>query len=369
MRELLGLFSGLLAASSYIPYTRDILKKKAQPERATWLIWSVLASIAFISQLSKGARQSLWFTGLDSAGTFLTFALAIRFGLGSLKKRDTIALLLAGFGLVLWYFTHNAIYALLITVVVDAIGTGLTVWKTFEHPDTETYLMWALVCVAGLLAVASIGTFNATLILYPCYIFVANFSVIVAIFLGRKLARPNNQLLPAPANASSPNVALSTQVCEHETVMSTLLFQYCQKLVILSADKQSVLLAKRKGEADYDGTFSFVGGKMETTDESLVAGMKREKDEEIGAGVRINIIPDESLNVLFRKADGNSMVLPHIAGVYISGDIYINDEYSEYRWVPLSDLGTFEPKIANIPEMARWAAHKLSEPDVRLVEI
>jgi hypothetical protein len=48
--------------------------------------------------------------------------------------------------------------------------------------------------------------------------------------------------------------------------MDTTLFQYCQKLIILSADKTKVLLAKRKGEADYDGIYSFIGGKMETTD-------------------------------------------------------------------------------------------------------
>jgi len=42
----------------------------------------------------------------------------------------------------------------------------------------------------------------------------------------------------------------------------------------------AVLLAKRAGEADYDGTWSFIGGKMETTDATLVAGMQREKNEE-----------------------------------------------------------------------------------------
>ena len=69
---------------------------------------------------------------------------------------------------------------------------------------------------------------------------------------------------------------------------STLLFQYCQKLVVLSTDKQSVLLAQRKGEADYDGVFSFIGGKLETTDESLLAGMRREKNEEIGPETIMN---------------------------------------------------------------------------------
>lgn len=143
----------------------------------------------------------------------------------------------------------------------------------------------------------------------------------------------------------------------------TLFFQYCQKLVILSADHQKVLLAKRKGEADYDGVYSFIGGKLETTDESLVAGMKREKDEEIGPSARVSVLPNESYNLLFRKKDGSSMVLPHIAGIYRGGELVLSDEYSEYTWVSLLDLPSFEPKIANIPELARWAAGKLAGAD------
>lgn len=150
---------------------------------------------------------------------------------------------------------------------------------------------------------------------------------------------------------------------------NTTLFHYCQKLVILSADRQSVLLAKRKGEADYDGTFSFIGGKMETTDESLIAGMKREKDEEIGQAARVQVAAEESYNLTFQKRDGNMVVLPHIAGIFVSGDIQLSDEYSEYQWVALDDLDAFEPKIPNIPQLTRWAAEKLMQPGLRLTEI
>lgn len=150
---------------------------------------------------------------------------------------------------------------------------------------------------------------------------------------------------------------------------NSLLFQYCQKLIILSADRQSVLLAKRKNEADYDGTFSFIGGKMETTDVSFLASMKREKDEEIGAEAKVKVLPDETFNVLFRKNDGNSMVIPHVAGVYESGEIHLNEEYSEYRWIPLNELDSLEPKIQNIPDMTHWAVQKLSAPSVALVEL
>ncbi|HET7638483.1 MAG TPA: NUDIX hydrolase, partial [Ktedonobacteraceae bacterium] len=123
----------------------------------------------------------------------------------------------------------------------------------------------------------------------------------------------------------------------------TTLFQYCQKLIVLSEDKTKVLLAKRKGEADYDGVYSFIGGKMETTDDSILAGMKREKDEEIGQNARVAVLPDETYNLLFRKKDGNTMILPHIAGIFVGGDIELNEEYSEYKWVVIDDLEGFEP--------------------------
>lgn len=141
---------------------------------------------------------------------------------------------------------------------------------------------------------------------------------------------------------------------------ANLLFQYCQKLVVFSHDKQSVLLARRQSEIDYDGVFSFIGGKLETNDESLLAGMRREKNEEIGSNVTLQVLPTETYNILFRKKDGNTMVLPHIPALYVSGDIMLNDEYSEYKWVALSDLANFEPKIQSVLPMAQWASDKLA---------
>ena len=129
----------------------------------------------------------------------------------------------------------------------------------------------------------------------------------------------------------------------------SLLFQYCQKIVVFSEDLNQVLLCKRKGEADYDGIFSFIGGKMETTDESIQAGLQREKNEEVGENFKIQLYPTFSTNLLFQKKDGNSMILPHFFSIYESGEITLNEEYSEYAWVNITDLETFEPKIPSIP--------------------
>lgn len=116
---------------------------------------------------------------------------------------------------------------------------------------------------------------------------------------------------------------------------------------MFSKDRSQVLFAKRKGEQDYDGVFSFIGGKTEITDESLLAGLKREKDEEIGPGARVKICWNKSCyQVLYRKKDGNSMVLPHHVALFEGGRITLNpDEYAEYQWVSVADIPTFEPKI------------------------
>jgi 8-oxo-dGTP pyrophosphatase MutT (NUDIX family) len=130
-------------------------------------------------------------------------------------------------------------------------------------------------------------------------------------------------------------------------------FQYCQKLVVIDTKTNSVLLARRKGEADYDGVYSFIGGKMETTDGGIVEGMRREKEEEIGKEAQVSVAANLSYNVYFQKSDGNCMILPHHYAEYLGGNIEINEEYSDYKWVTLDELDAFEPKIENIPEVVQ----------------
>jgi hypothetical protein len=68
-----------------------------------------------------------------------------------------------------------------------------------------------------------------------------------------------------------------------------LFFHYCPKLIVFSKDKRSVLMARRTGEADYDGVYTFIGGKTEVPDGGLLAGLQREKNEEIGSDAKLKV--------------------------------------------------------------------------------
>ncbi|MCD4704895.1 NUDIX hydrolase [bacterium] len=129
-------------------------------------------------------------------------------------------------------------------------------------------------------------------------------------------------------------------------------FQYCQKIVVYSKDRLSVLLCKRKDEPDFDATFSFIGGKLETTDDNIIEGLKREKNEEVGVDFKIRIFPNFTTNIHFVKKDGSPMILPHFYSIHESGSIQLNnDEYSEYKWVLLKDIPNLKNIISNIPDI------------------
>lgn len=127
-------------------------------------------------------------------------------------------------------------------------------------------------------------------------------------------------------------------------------FQFCPKLVILSSDLSKVLLGKRRGESDYDGVFSFIGGKMEDIDQTIVEGIKREKNEEIGGNFLLQLYPDISSSLLFIKSDNTHMIVSYYLAIHHGGEITPNHkEYSEYRWIDIDLIAKLEPKVPTIP--------------------
>jgi hypothetical protein len=186
MLQLFGIISGVLSALCYVPYVKDILAGTTKPERASWLIWTVLGSIAFFSQLAKGASASLWLTGVQMIGVTIIFLLSLKYGVGGLVKKDILALLAAGVGLILWWLTREAAIALLIVIFIDTIGAVLTVLKAYQHPESETLMTWLLAGIAGFFAAFAVGEANFILLSYPLYTAIINSSVVAAMYFGKR---------------------------------------------------------------------------------------------------------------------------------------------------------------------------------------
>lgn len=186
MLQIFGYISAILSILMIVPYIRDILLLKTKPERASWFIWTVLGFIAFFSQLAKGATDSLWLTGGQTLAVLIIVLLSIQYGVGGLTKRDIKALIAAGIGLIIWFITKEAAWALLIVIAIDSVGTLLTAIKSYEDPESETISTWIISGTSGIFGTLAVGTFHPILLAYPFYIVFANYLIVVMILLGRR---------------------------------------------------------------------------------------------------------------------------------------------------------------------------------------
>lgn len=183
---IFGVAAGVLSTFAFIPYILDTICQRTRPQRASWLIWSVLGSIAFASQVYEGATSSLWFAAVQVSGTIIVFLLSIRGGEGQfLSKTDWQILVAAGVGLILWSVTDNAVYALAITISISLLGGVATIVKAYHDPTSETLITWVVSLIASACAIVSVGSADLVLLAYPIYLFVLYLAFIVAITLGR----------------------------------------------------------------------------------------------------------------------------------------------------------------------------------------
>ena len=186
MLLIFGYISAALSIIMVAPYIRDIFLLHTKPQRASWFIWTVLGFISFFSQWAKGATDSLWLTGGQTLAVLIVVLLAIKYGTGGFTRRDIFALIGTGIGLVLWYLTNEAAFALAMVILVDSIGSLLTAIKVYHNPESETLSTWAMSGTSGIFGTLAVGSLNPILLAYPVYIIVANYSIAMAMLLGRR---------------------------------------------------------------------------------------------------------------------------------------------------------------------------------------
>ncbi|MEM7255897.1 MAG: hypothetical protein AAF404_00755, partial [Pseudomonadota bacterium] len=196
----------------------------------------VLGSIALVSQIYEGATASLWFAGVQVTGTIIVFLLSITRGRGCfLTKNDYAILLAASAGLVLWYFTENAAYALAITISISLLGGLATAVKAYHYPESETLSTWVISFIASGCAMLSVGKVDFVLLAYPVYLFTLYLSFIVAIALGRA-RRSSGTMLSGLQRVAGPVRAALRTTADAVIVIAALVYVVNNGLPFINAE-------------------------------------------------------------------------------------------------------------------------------------
>jgi hypothetical protein len=184
-RILLGVAAVAVGLVGFIPYFWDILHRRTKPHAFSWLIWALIVSVTFFAALSKGGGIGECVVGGTALACFLVFVTALFRGEKEIVLLDKLSLAAALMGILFWAVTNNPLNAVMIAVLVDAIGWVPTFRKAYKKPHEETLSMYALSGIGFAISLFALQAVNATTVLYPAYAVVANLAF-VAMAMARR---------------------------------------------------------------------------------------------------------------------------------------------------------------------------------------
>jgi len=167
---LLGKLAGGISVFAYLPYIWAIFKRNAKPNRASWIIWTVVSGSIFFSYSSAGATDTIWVSAGYTIGSAIISLLSIKYGVGGWTKLDQRCLLSAAVGLLLWWLLDSPLFALYISTGIDVTASIPTAKKAYLDPLSEDKLAWALFWLGSFLNVLAIDKWEFVIYMYPIVI-------------------------------------------------------------------------------------------------------------------------------------------------------------------------------------------------------
>ncbi len=160
---------------------RDVLRGKAQPNRITFVLWSLAPFVATAASLEAGVTWAVWPTFMAGLGPFLVLC-ATFFSSKAYWKVSSFDLLCLGvslLSLVLWQLTNDPVIAVLFALFSNAMAALPTIVKSWSHPETETRWIFLGGLVTPILGLAVANTMTFEAVAFPLYLILCNFTLVI----------------------------------------------------------------------------------------------------------------------------------------------------------------------------------------------
>lgn len=188
LKIIFGAIAALLALFSSYLYIKDIFRGNTKPHMYTWLVWSIVTTIAFFGQVVSGGGPGSWATGVAAVVTIFTFLLSLKGGYGTkdITRFDTVCLALAILSILPWLLTKNVLWSVLLATFIDLIAFFPTMRKTWHAPKSESLGSMYVDALKHGLSTVSMGTYSLVTLIYPLSVLVTKFVIIGEIEFLRK---------------------------------------------------------------------------------------------------------------------------------------------------------------------------------------
>lgn len=186
IKLIFGVASVVLAIVCFLPYVRDIVRKKTEPHMYSWLIWTILQIVGVAAQIKDGAGYGAWVLGVGAFFCFVIFLLSFRYGTKNISKFDLVCLIAALCAIGVYIFLKNPVWATIVVSVIDFVGFLPTFRKGFQEPFSETASTFVMSAVANVLSIVALQNYSVTTVLYIGSLFFTNSSFATMVLLRRR---------------------------------------------------------------------------------------------------------------------------------------------------------------------------------------
>jgi len=169
-----------------VNYIWNMVKGSTRPHRTTRFVLFGVSVTNMIGAVSAhAAAGTLILSTLFLARGLILALLSIKNGVGGTSKADIACVLIAVAGIAAWKLSGNGVTALIFAIFADAVAYIPAVIKTWQHPNTESPLLYWLGGLAALIAVIHDGMRLSTI--FQFYIVFACIAMLVCINKNRLL--------------------------------------------------------------------------------------------------------------------------------------------------------------------------------------
>jgi hypothetical protein len=186
IKLIFGICASIIAIVSFIPYLRDIFKKKTQPHIYSWLIWTILQAIGSAAQFKDGAGYGAWALTIGTIFCLSVFLLSLRRGTRNITRFDGLCLIASIIAIVIYLTLKNPVWAVIFITMIDFIGYLPTFRKGWQEPFTETVILYTFSIFANLFSLFALQNYTVTTALYIGSLVITNMAFVLMITIRRK---------------------------------------------------------------------------------------------------------------------------------------------------------------------------------------
>lgn len=187
--EYFAIIGALIASIGGLYYLYQTIIGKTKPNRITWVLWFILPMITFAAQRVQGVDSLSWATFVSGFTPLLVLIVSLfkKKAYWKTQPLDYVLMAAALASIVLWMVTRNPNLAILLIIVADVFASLPTVIKAIKHPETESWVAYAISTVGFTISILAIHTFdiqNAAFVIY-----LVSINGLIAIVASRKPLR------------------------------------------------------------------------------------------------------------------------------------------------------------------------------------